>query len=65
MANSKFVISAREKGEQWVKALALLGKLTEQSLQPNVVSFNAALSSCAQGHQWIKSLALVGEMNEQ
>ncbi len=34
-------MSACEKGEQWVKALPLLGDMNGQFLVPNVVSYSA------------------------
>ncbi|CAK0843967.1 unnamed protein product [Prorocentrum cordatum] len=57
-------ISACEKGEQWQRALALLGEVWEAKLEPNVISYNAGISACEKGGQWQPALALLTVMRE-
>ena len=42
-------ISACEKGEQWQRALALLGEMRQARLEPNVISTEIPGSLCAKG----------------
>ncbi|CAK0840363.1 unnamed protein product, partial [Prorocentrum cordatum] len=55
---------ACEKGEQWQRALALLSEMREAKLKPNVISYNAGISSCEKGEQWQRALALLSEMRK-
>ncbi|CAK0795975.1 unnamed protein product [Prorocentrum cordatum] len=57
-------ISACEKGEQWQRALALLGDIWGAKLVPNVFSYSAGISACEKGGQWQSALALLGEMRQ-
>ena len=41
------LIAACQKAGQWQRALQLLAELTIKTLQPTVVSYNAAISACA------------------
>lgn len=45
-------------GDRWAWSLQVLWKAVLHKLQPDVVAFNSAMSSCSKGHQWRLSLAL-------
>ncbi|CAK0806722.1 unnamed protein product [Prorocentrum cordatum] len=55
-------ISACEKGEQWQRALELLGKMQEVKLEPSVITYNAGIVACRRCGQWQQALSLLGEM---
>ncbi|CAK0794992.1 unnamed protein product [Prorocentrum cordatum] len=57
-------ISACEKGDQWQRALALLGEMREAKLEPDGISYSAGISACEKGEQWQRALALLSEMWE-
>jgi len=42
-------MSACEKGWQWREALILLHEMQLSRLEPNVVSYSAAISACEKG----------------
>ena len=42
-------ISACEKGEQWQRALALLGEMWESNMVPDEIIYNAGISACEKG----------------
>eukprot|EP00415_Alexandrium_ostenfeldii_P005144 UN5144 len=56
------VISACEKGGQWLAALTLLSSMIKLGIVPNVVSCNAAVSTCEKSGQWLVALALLSSM---
>ena len=37
---------------QWAFALRLLDEMRERGVEPNVVTYNAAISACKKGAQW-------------
>ena len=45
----------------WEKGLWLRGELERAQVQPDTVSYNAAISSCEKGVQWEKALWLLAE----
>ncbi|CAK0803183.1 unnamed protein product [Prorocentrum cordatum] len=55
-------ISACESGEQWQRALTLLGEMWEAKVAPNVISYNALIGASGKSEQWQLVLALLGEM---
>ena len=57
-------ICACEKGRQWQQALALLSKMRETKLEPDVISYASGASACEKGDQWQRALALLSEMWE-
>ncbi|CAK0842260.1 unnamed protein product [Prorocentrum cordatum] len=57
-------ISACTSGEQWQRALALLGEMREVKLELDMMSYSAGISACEKGEQWQRALALLGEMCE-
>ncbi|CAK0910328.1 unnamed protein product [Prorocentrum cordatum] len=57
-------ISACENGEQWQRALALLGEMWEAKLELDVISYSTGISACEKGQQWQPALALLSEMRE-
>ncbi|CAK0843472.1 unnamed protein product [Prorocentrum cordatum] len=57
-------ISACEKGEQWQRALALVGEMWEAKLEPDVISYSAGISACENGQQWQLALSLLSQMVE-
>ncbi|CAK0882108.1 unnamed protein product [Prorocentrum cordatum] len=52
-------IAACEKGEQWQRALALLSKMREAEVGPDVISYIAAADACGRGGQWQQALLLL------
>jgi len=46
-------------------ALELLSEMKARGLQPDVISYNAAISACEKGLQWEKTLELLSEMNSR
>ena len=57
-------ISACDRGEQWLRAMLLLGEMREAKLEPDVIGCNAGISACGKGEQWQRALALLSEMCE-
>ena len=49
-------ISACKKGGQWEKALQQLDEMQQRRLEPDVISFNAAIRACEKAEQWEKAL---------
>ena len=49
-------------GQQWEQALSLLQEMGRSQLQPDVVSYSAAISACEKGQQWEQALGLLQEM---
>lgn len=46
--------------EEWQRSLLLLAELeADASLRPNVITYNAVMSSCGQGTKWDISLYLL------
>ena len=48
--------------KKWEGALELLQEMMHQSLTPNVVSCNAAISACEKGKQWEGALGLLQDL---
>ena len=46
-------ISACEKGQQWMAAVALLREMQQWQMQANVITYNATISACEKGQQLI------------
>ena len=40
----------------------LLSEMEEENLEPDVISFNAAISSCAKSKEWERALELLSQM---
>ena len=40
------LVSAREKGQRWQRALDFLAEMRQTGLQLDVISFNALISAC-------------------
>ena len=55
-------INASEKGQQWQRALQLMGAMQVRSVQPSVNSPSAAMSACQKGRQWQRALQLMEVM---
>ncbi|CAE7034700.1 unnamed protein product [Symbiodinium sp. CCMP2592] len=55
------ILTACEKGRQWEMVLWLLATMPSLRLEPDVVSYSAAISACEHG-QWTMALQLVDEM---
>ena len=55
-------ISAREKGQQWQRALELLEAMRAAGVAPDVISYSAAISACEKGQQWQRALELLEGM---
>ena len=58
------VISACEKGGQWLLALAQLREMHQQRAKVDVISYSAAVSACEKGRQWLLALAQLREMHQ-
>lgn len=56
------VISACDKGEQWLMALSVLSSMEDAAVRPNAISFNSAISACAKVGQWLQALELLKRM---
>ena len=50
------------KGQQWPLAMPLFGGMKEAKVDPDVISYNAAISSCEKGQQWPVAMHLFGSM---
>ncbi|CAE8639030.1 unnamed protein product [Polarella glacialis] len=57
-------MSSLEKGRQWQRALDLLNEMRSPMnlLQPDVITYNAAISAAEKGLQWESALCLLQEM---
>ena len=53
---------ACEKGKQCEEALVLLQEVTQQLLNPDVVSWSASMSACEEGRQCEEAPVLLQEM---
>jgi pentatricopeptide repeat domain-containing protein 1 len=42
--------------------LGLLDAMQQAGLQPNLISYSAAISACAKGGSWARALSLLAEM---
>ena len=40
----------------------VLAEMRARGIEPNVISYNAAISACEKGSQWERALELLGEM---
>eukprot|EP00435_Cladocopium_sp_Y103_P010911 s390_g2.t2 len=59
-------LSALKRGSCWPEALGVLQMMEEDQVQPNVITFNAAISCCAAGvSAWPSALRLLEEMQEK
>ena len=56
---------ACEKAAQPEQTLQLLREMQRQSVEPNVISYNAAISACEKGAQPEQALQLLREMQRQ
>ncbi|CAE8604515.1 unnamed protein product [Polarella glacialis] len=55
-------ISSLGRRQEWQGALSALSEAREQSLDVNVICFNAALGACARAAQWQPALAVLQNM---
>mmetsp|Transcript_22893 Transcript_22893/g.72018 ORF Transcript_22893/g.72018 Transcript_22893/m.72018 type:complete len:369 (-) Transcript_22893:77-1183(-) len=66
-------ISACEKGQRWMEALALMCGMRDgnsrsaqpedgRALEPDVITHNAVISACAKGEHWRKALKVFQDM---
>ena len=46
-------------------SLNLLAEMQDQGLEPNVITYSAAISTCEKGSQWQQALELLAEMQAQ
>ena len=44
-------ISACEKGQQWMAAVALLREMQQWQMQANVITYSGTISACEKGQQ--------------
>ena len=58
-------ISGSEKGEQWQRALALLGEMREAKLEPDAISYSAGAIACDKGGQWQQALSMLKTMRSR
>ena len=54
--------SAFEKGGEWQRALSLFEAMPKVQVNPNVISYSAAICACEKGTQWQQALNLFTEM---
>ncbi|CAE8581748.1 unnamed protein product [Polarella glacialis] len=55
-------LTAMATGQQWVRSLQLLSKMSVQrGLRPDVVSYSASISAMEKGQQWQRALMLLQE----
>lgn len=54
------VISACDKGQEWERALDLLGPVRRAPLEPDAISCSAGISACSRGARWEQALELPG-----
>jgi pentatricopeptide repeat protein len=50
---------------QWERALELLSKMRRRGIEPDVITYNGAISACEKGSQWERALELLREMRER
>ena len=55
-------ITAWGRAREPQRALALLEEMKSRSVEPEVISFSAAISACGAGGQWERALELLEEM---
>ena len=55
-------ITAWGRAREPQRALALLEEMKSRSVEPDVISFSAAISACGAGGQWERALSLLEEM---
>ena len=55
-------ITAWSRAREPQRALALLEEMKSRSVEPDVISFSAAISACGAGGQWERALSLLEEM---
>ena len=61
--NYTVVLSSCAKSKLWKQALALLFEsMPTAKVQPNVISYNAAVSACEKGGQWQEAMTLFEAM---
>ena len=53
------------KGWAGGQALQLLDEMPQRRLDPDVISFSAAISACEKSEQWEKALELLDEMQQR
>ncbi|CAE8630575.1 unnamed protein product [Polarella glacialis] len=59
-------LTAMATGQQWVRSLQLLSKMSVQrGLRPDVVSYSASISAMERGQQWQRALMLLQEAAAQ
>jgi len=47
------------EGSQWQQALELLAEMQAQGLEPDVITYSAAISACEKAEQWERALVLL------
>ena len=55
-------IGAWGRAGEWKRALALLREMRYCGVEPNVISYSAAMSACEKSAQWERAIALLREM---
>ena len=55
-------ILAREKGERWQQALGMLSNMQHWQVEPDEISYSAALSACEKPLQWQQALGILSAM---
>ena len=58
-------ITAWGRAREPQRALALLEEMKSRSVEPDVISFSAAISACGAGGQWERALSLLEEMQSR
>ena len=59
---SCFGLARCKQGGEWERALSLLRETRQRGLQPDIISYSAAISACEKGGQWERALELLDEM---
>ena len=57
-------VSACEKGQPWITAVALLREMQQWQMRPNIITYNGAITACQKGQQWISAVALLREVQQ-
>ncbi|CAE8585905.1 unnamed protein product [Polarella glacialis] len=60
-----FVGSRLGRQTRWQESIALLDSIQSVSLEPGVVSYNAAITACGRGKQWEKALDIMTTMRQR